>query len=276
MNTDSVIIDDFFVLPSKNKKTLKERLSVLENINDMPTIPKGISKYELYRSIISSNTNNTFFRKSNNSSNILVNYWLEKVRRISTIYSLCGNLPTFEGITKDFVRQVVELSPKVDNLVILSKILEEKGIILVIEPYIPGLKADGAVFINEYSQAVIALSLRFSRLDNFWFTLVHELSHLILHSGELQVPIIDDLEEESSELVEKQANKLAKELLIPRHIWRNCACKYNKSEAVLLEFATQNKIHPAIIAGLLRYELNDYSIYSRIINSIDTREIFFK
>lgn len=274
MNTDSVIIDDFFVLPCKNKKTLKERLSILETINEMPTNAKGISKYELYRSIISSNTNNTFFRKSNDSSNILVNYWLGKVRKISTIYSLCGNLPKFEGITKDFVRQVVELSPKVDNLLILSKILEEKGIILVIEQYIPGLKADGAVFINEYSQAVIALSLRFSRLDNFWFTLVHELSHLILHSGELQVPIVDDLEEESSELVEKQANKLAKELLIPRHIWRNCACKYNKNESVLLEFASQNKIHPAIVAGLLRYELNDYSLYSRIINSIDTREIF--
>lgn len=273
MNIDEIIIDDFSVLPAKNSKTLKDHLSVLHAVNQIPT-SKDISKYELYRSLISSNTNNILYRKRTDSSDLLVNFWLEKVRRLTTIYSACKSLPKFDGISKEFVRQIVELSPNVNNLLILGKLLEEKGIILVIEKYIPGLKADGAVFINEYSQAVIALSLRFSRLDNFWFTLVHELSHLVLHAGELQIPIVDDLEEESLDLVEKQANKLAKELLIPRHIWRNCACKYNRDENILLEFASQNKVHPAIVAGLLRYEFKDYSLYSRIINSIDTREIF--
>ena len=47
--------------------------------------------------------------------------------------------------------------------------------------HLPGTYLDGAAMLSAFSQPVVALTLRYDRLDNFWFVLFHELAHVFLH-----------------------------------------------------------------------------------------------
>src|SRR4030042_1351312 len=56
--------------------------------------------------------------------------------------------------------------------------LEKMGIILAVEPHLPRTHLDGAAMLRSDGTPVVALTLRYDRLDNFWFTLSHELAHI--------------------------------------------------------------------------------------------------
>ncbi len=278
MSITEFIIDDFYVNKPDNV-SLEAHLNFFATIDSqMSKLPveqrTKSTKYRIFKDYLKSKKTTTLYRKREDTSSFLVDYWLSTVKKTALLYGTYNQIPPFESISKEFISEIISLSTDVNNLLRIGDILEKKGIILIIEKSLPSLKTDGAVFINENGHAVVSLSLRYNRLDNFWFTLVHELTHLFLHAEQLIDPIIEDLDEEV-DLNEKQANKLAGELLIPRYLWRNCPIKYNPgNESILRDFAATVGVHPAIVAGRLRRESKNYSIFSNIINEIDTREIF--
>ena len=55
---------------------------------------------------------------------------------------------------------------------------------------LPGSKIDGACFWLDPTTPVIAMSLRFDRIDNFWFVLRHELEHVLQRHGQ-SAPVLD-------------------------------------------------------------------------------------
>ena len=189
--------------------------------------------------------------------------------------STATDVPTFSGIGADFLSSLAKLSVDETIPISLPHILAENGIILIYEPSFRGMKLDGVVFRLENGNPVIGMSLRYPRLDYFWFTLMHELAHIHLHLNRLDEPIFDDLDMNDSDTIEVQANRLAKSSFIPRSIWRNCAPKYQKSDEVLIKFSEEIGIHPAIVAGMLRKEENSYTMYSRIVNKINVRDMVF-
>ncbi|MFQ2659145.1 ImmA/IrrE family metallo-endopeptidase [Aeromonas caviae] len=271
-------LDDLFVFPG-DSKPLKEHIRSLEEANrTLKSIPAYLrnetTRLRLYKENLNEQRHAALYRKRDDASDTLVTYWLSKVRTISSLYGVINNIPKFKGISEDDIIRILYLSNDTNNLSLIEPTLNEFGIIFIIEKSCPGLKTDGTVFINENGHAVIALSLRYKRLDNFWFTLIHELAHLNLHAEQLVEPIIEDLDASCTSLIERQANKLASEIIIPRNIWRNCPCQYDHSEEVLMAFAREMGIHPAIIAGRLRKSLENYRLYNKIINDFDVREYF--
>ena len=138
------------------------------------------------------------------------------------------------------------------------------------------MRADGAVFHLRTGHPVIALSLRYPRLDYFWFTLLHELAHLVLHNEQLKEPVFFDVETEEKDRTEKAANRLAKDSIVDRESWRNCAPKYDPSDRAVHSYAAEQGVHPSLIAGLLRKESGNYNRYSSIINEHDVRAIIFQ
>ena len=94
------------------------------------------------------------------------------------------------------------------------------------------------------------MSLRFARYDQFWFTLMHELSHICLHIDLLDSPIIDSLydsednpiENIEEDEIEDQANMLARLSLIPRNIWAKCKARFTVSDKLLVDFENHNMI----------------------------------
>jgi HTH-type transcriptional regulator / antitoxin HigA len=119
---------------------------------------------------------------------------------------------------------------------------------------------------------VIALTLRHDWIDNFWFTLFHELVHLHLHlKNDVLDCFIDDLDA-TGDKREEHADKFALDALIPQENLKDLLKINTPAEA--LSFATLLNVHPAIIAGRLRWERNDYRIFNRLVGSGELRKLF--
>src|SRR5262249_29617096 len=93
-------------------------------------------------------------------------------------------------LLRDAIPKLRECLEYIDELVNVSITLAEAGVRLVIIEHLPGLKMDGSCFWIDESSPVIALSLRFDRVDNFWFVLFHEIDH-VLHGEGRDEPIYE-------------------------------------------------------------------------------------
>ncbi len=151
----------------------------------------------------------------------------------------------------------------------------ELGIRLVFVPHLPQTRVDGAAFWLDKKSPVVTLSLRMDRIDNFWFTLMHELAHL-LESSRSNVSYIDkDITDEPKNEIERKANQTARDLLIPPQRFGDFVSR-NKpyfSRKVVISFARDLGIHPAIVVGRLQYEkLIPYTNLRNLISKV--RPIF--
>ena len=218
----------------------------------------------------------TLFRKSAKADENLLAIWQARARADAEFACLDQDVPAFNGLTKQDLYDLARLS--VDPQVVreLPAILAKRGIILVYVHSLPGMESDGAVFHLSTGHPVIALSLRFPRLDFFWFTLLHELAHLVLHIDQLKEPMFFDVEAEEKDRAEKAANRLARDSMVDRESWRNCEPKYNPSDRAVRAYAAEQGVHPSLVAGLLRKETGNYKRYSSIITEHDVRAIIFQ
>lgn len=201
--------------------------------------------------------------------------WVSKVRTLAQWFCAATQVPVFTGLSKADLQGIAKMSADVAKLHLLDEVLLARGIILVHEPAIPGAKVDGVVFKLKGGNPVIGMSLRYPRLDHYWFTLMHELSHIVLHSNLLESPIVEDLDVGSQDLVEMQANKLAANSMIPSHLWRTCPAKASFKEEEIKRFAAEVGVAPQIVAGRLRREMGRHDVFTRLVNSVNVREIFF-
>ena len=152
--------------------------------------------------------------------------------------------------------------------------LASHGISLVVEPQIPGLKIDGAAFIVD-GKPVIGMTIRTDTIDNFWFTLLHEIAHVTLHfSTGLSVGFYDQTDkDESVDEQEAEANSFAANLLIPEERWRRSTARIAKSPQVIERFAEELGIHPAIVFGRIRKE-RGYSLFPNKIGRNSVKKLF--
>ncbi len=274
------LIDDFFVT-SDSEYSFEELLnSYSEYEQRLSELPKNISitddeaKLKFFKEIHSRRKGEMLYRKRDDSGIALTAHWLSRVKEIATYFALYNDIPKFEGINKDELRSIVQISSNVSDLSSIEELLASKGIVFVTEESLPGLKLDGAVFMLATGQAVVSLSLRYKRLDYFWFTLMHELAHLCLHRDKIVSGIIEDLDSDAQTLIELEADKLALNSSVPKNIWRNCPPKYDTSKDTVISFAKEMGVHPAIIAGRLRKELDRHDMFSDLVNEVNVREYF--
>ena len=174
-----------------------------------------------------------------------------------------------------WLSQLVSLSSFPDGPLRAVSLLRDHGIILVQEPHLPTTLLDGAAMMTEDGIPVVAVTLRHDRIDNFWFTLLHELGHVYLHFGTgLEAGFIDDdLSHQIVSDVEREADDFARTRLIPDDLWKISPVRFTKSRDAVEKFARRLNIHPAIVAGRIRNE-RDYSLFSDVVGSGQVRKLF--
>lgn len=181
--------------------------------------------------------------------------WLCRVRKIAF------SAPAQKYSEASLSNAIEELKAKVeyvDGIREIASILAKAGIRLVIVEPLTGSKIDGACFWLDSRSPVIALSLRFDRVDNFWHTLMHELDH-VKHGEGMSEPVIDiDIFAESVEDkpdFEMRANKAAADILIPSEEMSGFIARVNPifSNAQIVGFAKRVKVHPGIVVGQLQH-----------------------
>ncbi len=136
-------------------------------------------------------------------------------------------------------------------------ILAEAGVRFVIVEFLPGARIDGAAFwLND--TPVIALSIRFDRVNNFWFVLRHEIEHILNRDGQVSIDIeLTERLQNKGELPpeEVRANTAAAEFLIPKSELDSFIIRVRPlySEQRILLFAKRIGVHPGIVIGQLQH-----------------------
>lgn len=182
------------------------------------------------------------------------------------------------ALSEDFIRELTRLSVHRDAPKRALAAVREVGISVVVESGLPGMSVDGASFHTSDTGPVLALTLRHDRLDNFWFTLLHELGHIALHLNSPNDDVfVDSLEDAAvDELeVEAEANAFAKDALIPRDLWLRSDVYRLGSEASVRSLAKQLGVHPAIVAGRLRYERREFRMFGELVGMGGVRNVIF-
>lgn len=178
------------------------------------------------------------------------------------------------SVTHDLLRQIARLSTLSSGPRQAVELLAQEGIPVVIEPHLPKTRVDGSTVVRKDDTPVVGLSLRYDRLDSFWYTLLHELAHVHLHADRPQRLFVDDLDVESGAEDEVRADRLASETFIPRNLWvRSSAFKTRTPEAIV-SFAHSLGINPAIVAGRLRRETGNYRAFGSLVGHRQVRLLF--
>jgi HTH-type transcriptional regulator/antitoxin HigA len=183
------------------------------------------------------------------------------------------------SIKQSTLQEIARLSYFQNGPLLAKEYLEKQGIHLIVVPHLPKTYLDGAAMLMPDGTPVIGLTLRHDRIDNFWFCLLHELAHVAKHLTASVRIIIDDLDLRGHDAafgdkVEKQADEMTRDGLIPKRVWQRSLIQGKATAAQVDALAEQLKIHPAIIAGRVRYEQNNYKLLSKYVGSQQVRKHF--
>lgn len=176
-------------------------------------------------------------------------------------------------LSASYLKELAQLSRFDTGPSLAIEQLEKSGIIVVIEPALKGTLLDGAALKDADGTPIIGLTLRYDRLDNFWYTLIHEVVHIWKHVTDGDA-FLDDLDASSEDRREAEANRLAREAFIPRVQWRRSEAYTSPSKESIEKFAKDLRISPAIIAGRLRKESGNYSLFSDLVGQNQVRNLF--
>lgn len=184
--------------------------------------------------------------------------WLQRLRNVGRGLSAAKyseqNLPSV-------IRQLRDLLRDPEQVRHVPRILAQSGIRFVVVEPLPQTRVDGACLWLDSSSPLVGLSLRYDRLDNFWFALFHELGHVSARDG-FQSGILDtDLIGEKAVTTsdknedEQRADRFAAETFIAqseleKFITRSRP-RFSKGE--IRGFAAHLGVHPAIVRSVLQH-----------------------
>ncbi len=178
----------------------------------------------------------TWYQKALNESKNLPNSNY-KEQKLTRLFDTLHSYTVIEDGINQFINELAEI-----------------GVIFFVLPHLQKTYLDGAAFYSG-KNPVIVYTGRYNRIDNFWFTVAHEIAHILNHINKKTPFILDNLSKGDINSMETEANKLAAEKLKHPEILKyldpylgyltksrveDCAGVYN--------------VHPAIIIGKLAFE----------------------
>ncbi len=196
--------------------------------------------------------------------NPLQEAWLYRVRHMAKGL----NVPEYsEQKFRAALKELRTFTAAVDEVRHVPRLLAECGVRYVIVEPLPGSKIDGVCMWLDDARPVIGMSLRFDRIDNFWFVLRHEIEHVLRRDGR-DVPVVDanmeNTVDEGAPPEEVHANSAAAEFCVPQEKLQDFINRVDPiySRERLIGFARLLDVHPGIVAGQLRRKLDRFDLFT--------------
>lgn len=178
-------------------------------------------------------------------------------------------------INQNWIKNLVQLSAFEDGPQRAKKYLNDAGLYLIIEPHLASTHLDGAAMKLHSGSPVIGMTLRHDRLDNFWFVLLHELGHILKHIDlDNSLEFFDNCDALDSSQMENEADVFSNESLISSSQWETCVARFTLSESAVKKQAEIWGISVAIIAGRIRKEQDNWTIFTNLIGQGAVRKQF--
>jgi HTH-type transcriptional regulator/antitoxin HigA len=185
--------------------------------------------------------------------------------------AMSESLPPFsqDSLSGNFFDEVLRLSNYSQGPRMVRELLNKLGMHFIILRHLPKTYLDGASFYTPDRHPVITLTLRHDRLDNYWFTVMHEIAHFKLHMDGKDLAFFDDTEQPAMNLEQSEieANEFARNIFISPEIWREISeiLVNTTNDRILMSIASKYGINPAIVAGRVRWETQDYRRFASLV-----------
>lgn len=243
-------------------------LDIASNIEQVKKV-YSIESIEELVDVIAAHKNLSFYRKSSklkiNEVNMLG--W----SKISEQEAIKIKLRSFN---ENHIQQLLNELKVIfyDNKKVLEKVklkLEEFGIKLVLLEKFEKTPIDGYSFWNINNPA-IAITLRHKRIDNFAFTIFHEIGHISLHiTKDKNAKFLDIIGFNNKDIYEKEADEFAQDNLILPKQWDILLREHRPlNDQDIISFSKDYEINAAIVLGRLSWEADFYKFKSEIDKSL--------
>lgn len=224
-------------VPDK-RYSLKEKIVELRKILGVASL----EKFSSFNHQVSYRNTREFTTKSIVNSNIMLELASKKARDTTTTKlnrrKLERSLPALRDLTR--------LSPDIFYPK-LKEILLDCGVVLVGLPALPNANLNGATKKFGNGSALLLLTDRNKVSDIFWFSLFHEIGHVLENDFSS-----DDGNGESYRRSEERADQFAKDLLIRPEDYQDFIEKGIFDKSDILDFAEEIDIHPSVVLGRLQ------------------------
>ncbi len=199
--------------------------------------------------------------------------WIYRVKEIASEMIVARYSPTAVRNAVDLLGNLLSAPDEARKV---PRILAECGIRYVVVESLSSAKIDGVCFwLNEFSP-VIGMSLRFDRIDNFWFVLRHEIEHVLRQHGQGAMMVDTELEGEragtGANIAEEEriANEAATEFCVPQQKIESFIARKSPffNERDILGMAHTLQIHPGLIAGQLQHRTGRYDLFRKHLTKI--------
>ena len=150
------------------------------------------------------------------------------------------------------IRNMTRSSPKRFKIQ-LQQILLNTGVVLVLCPHLPKTYVNGATFWLKSNKAVLMLTIRGCWADIFWFSLFHEIGHLLFH-GKQSVFIESEDNEKEVDKFEREADQFAADILVPPSEYKAFVETNDFYPQAIKDFASHLGVHAGIVVGRLQHD----------------------
>lgn len=175
--------------------------------------------------------------------------WVKMAKQCAKGYKMGSYLPLrLDILAKNFHKYTTSEN----GVKLLLDDLNKAGIKFFVLSHLQKTYIDGASFFDG-KNPVIVYTRRYDRIDNFWFTIAHEIAHINLHLKNTDDIFIDDLDDLKNE-VEREANQFASKMLKTNEILKYFKPFKNYISKMRVEdCAGKLEMSPAIVVGVLQH-----------------------
>lgn len=196
--------------------------------------------------------------------------------RLSELHAseLIANPPTYDPVK---LTAVAALIPRLTVNDVGSAFQEAQslllsaGVVLVFVPEIPGTRISG---VSRWISGtpMIAVTSRYKSLDGLWFTILHEIAHVLLHPKRSTYVDVSCKAKDDADLHETAANAFAEDLLIPPAY--QATLVETTTPQGILSLAETLGVSPSLVAGQWAFRTNTWGgPIAKLRSKVDLAEV---
>lgn len=189
-------------------------------------------------------------QKKNNIDPYVLYAWIKTSELLSKKYISNSKLDIFR-LKKEInnIKSIMKYEPNCFEIK-LNEILNKCGITLCIVPNFKGAPVQGFIKNNPNGSLMLCITIRQKYADIFWFTLFHEIAHIL--NGDYNKVFVDY--SFSNEKHELAADILATDLLINPNEYQKFKSYSNFSNTSIHNFANSQNVADYIVKGRLMHD----------------------
>lgn len=176
--------------------------------------------------------------------------WFQMAKK----YSEGINVPAYnKQALETLYKNIYSFTTKENGISLFLNDLQACGVKFFVLPHLEKTYLDGAAFLHN-DNPVVVYTARYKRVDNFWFTVAHEIAHVLKHLNDKTPFVLDNFGDKTIDKQEQEANALASKHLKHPEILEFLEPFFSYLTVGKIEECSRAlNIHPALIIGALAF-----------------------